>query len=411
MYTQQQQRPDSPAQQQYNRTTTPVNTARNAALSAATQYTDYSHRQLPSVEASRGTQDAPVSSSYSYADSQLANTMVQTAAPTNVSTQYNQTTATVDPMAVYDAWPEYQRQLEARRQQKAIEDAARAEEERKAEEIRKEEERRKAEEEEKVRQAQAAAAPPKAKKTPASKKNQTQQPAAVNAAASASVDEAPGGPEEQLEAEIRAMMSKMRELNSKDPALLARIWEEERRAKAPKSPTVQAKATPQPASAPPAQPSTPQIANQGKKAVPKENASSVARPAATASVAMPVTVARPQPQAQAVAVASGHATGNTIWPPEKKAHLAQAASAYLNAQNPNNPIAPERVLSMLDGNPSYIELCEQLEGMSIKLERAAFAKNLLTAVPDVNSASKQKTQPLTAQANGIAVQPIQVPPP
>ncbi|KAF2652858.1 hypothetical protein K491DRAFT_680978 [Lophiostoma macrostomum CBS 122681] len=416
MYTQQQQRPDSPAQQQYNRTTTPVNTARNAALSAATQYTDYSHRQLPSVEPSRGNQNTPASSSYSYADNQMANTMVQTAAPTNVSEQYNQTTATVDPMAVYDPWPVIQRQQEARRQQKAIEDAARAEEERKAEEIRQEEEKRKAEEEERVRQAQAAAAPTKAKKTQASKKNQNhQQLMAPAIGAAAAIDEALGEPGNALEAEIRAMMSKMRELNSKDPQLLARIWEEERRAKAPKSPTVQAKATPQPATAPPAQASTPQVANQRKKAVPKENGTSMARATPTAPVVTPVvtpvTLARPQAQAQAVAVSSARTIGNTIWPPEKKTQLAQAAAAYLNAQNPNTPIAPERVLSMLDGNPSYIELCEQLEAMSVKLDRAAFAKNLLTAVPDVNSASKQKAQPSTPQVNGVAVQPIQVPPP
>jgi hypothetical protein len=293
-------------------------------------------------------------------------------------------------MAVYDPWPEYQRKQEALRAHKAIEDAARAEEERVAAEARKAEEAKKLEESRR-QEAQAAASQPKqkakkAQKQPQSSAETTQAPA-----------EASASPEDALEAEIRAMMAKMRELNSKDPALLARIWEEERKAKAsPKSPTVQNKATAQPT--PAAQASTPQVANQRKKAVPKDSASvSAAKP--PTPIPTPVAPAR----SQAPPSGSRHG-GNTIWPPEKKAQLASAAAGYLNSQNPSSPVDAARILIMLNGNPSYIELCEQLERMGLKLDRAAFAKNLLTAVPDVNSTTR-KTAP-----QPVPVQRAQVPP-
>ena len=70
---------------------------------------------------------------------------------------------------------------------------------------------------------------------------------------------------------------------------------------------------------------------------------------------------------------------------------------------------------MLDRNPSYIKLCEQLERMDLRLDRAIFAKTLLTAVPDVNSTSRMKSTQglLTSQISGttalkLAVAPIAV---
>jgi hypothetical protein len=81
--------------------------------------------------------------------------------------------------------------------------------------------------------------------------------------------------------------------------------------------------------------------------------------------------------------------GSTIWPADKKTQLAAAAAAYLNALNPGRPLTSERICDILDGNPSYIVLCEILEAMGLKLDRAAFAKNLLTAVPDINRTNNQ----------------------
>ncbi|KAF2793054.1 hypothetical protein K505DRAFT_245279 [Melanomma pulvis-pyrius CBS 109.77] len=396
------QRSASPVPPPYaHRTTTPIDSGRSVAVGPANQYHGSSRRHLPTVEAPRNTQTTGMPTSYSYAESQVPTPVVQTT-PT-ISEQYNQNAVTVDPMAVYDPWPQYQRKQEALRAQKAIEDDARAEEERKAEEARLEEER-KTEEEERARHPIPVALPPtelKSKEAQPNKKPQKQQSTASDAGSSNSggtTQESYDDPAAKLEAEIRAMMAKMRELNGKDPALLARIWEEERRSKAPKSPTPQ-----------PVQVSVPQTANHRKKAVSKEASDT----AAIATKPLPPTSIQPAPsipKAQATA-SSARPAGNTIWPPEKKSQLAKAAAVYLKAQNPSKPLDADKILIMLDSNPSYIELCERLETLGLKLDRAAFAKSLLTAVPDVNSASRHSAPRAPPMAsNGTVVQRVQAPP-
>lgn len=377
-YNQQHPRSASPAQPY---SAAPASSAKSAIQIPATsqQHVDYNRRQLSSAESSRASNNSAASNAYNYTNNPVvAPPSIVSAPSVSVPDTYSAQSTTVDPMAVYDPWPEYQRKQDVIRAQQLAEDAARAEEEtileeaRKAEEQKKEEERKRKEEEEQLRQP-----PPKAK----GKKGQ-KQPASIAKASSAAPALA-GGPGGALELEIRAVMAKMRELNSKDPALLARIWEEERRAKAPKSPATQTKSTPQTSVAPLAQAmpvSTPQVANSREKTAPREgNAASPAKPISVQ--ALPV-----KPPASA---ASNQPGGNTIWPPEKRAHLATAAVAFLNTHNPSFSLDRSRILSMLDSNPSYIQLCEQLEHMGLKVDRAAFAKNLLTAVPDVNSASRK----------------------
>lgn len=366
-----QQRTASPTQTQYGQhnATTASRNASMAAAGTSQQYSNY-NRQLPDVDSSRSVHAAQSSTSYTPRPPAPIVPPILPEPTTNYST-------TVDPTAVYDPWPEIQRQ-------QAIRDAERAERERKEEEARKErelveeEERKQEEAEEEARQAQIAASQPK----PRAKKAQKQQ-ASVPAEAS----DAPAAGSD-LEAEIRAMMAKMRELNGKNPALLARIWEEERRTKAPnKSPTVTTKPAPQPAVAPPAKVPTPPIANQRKKATPRESFSTPA--------AKPPTPA-PARGPAATPVRTG---GYTIWPPEKKLELAKAAAHYLTTKNPERPLKAGQILQMLDGNPSYVELCEQLEQMGFKLDRSIFAKSLLLAVPDVNSASRKSAlQPVPPAA-------------
>jgi hypothetical protein len=379
MYCQEQHqpRPASPAPRQYsNNPSAHPSSARNVAMPAGVsqQYTDYDRRQLASVEASRTIPAPAPSTSYNY-NAPTANPPGPIVPPVSgVATTYtSQGSTTVDPMAVYDPWPEYQRKQEALRAQKAAEDAARGEEEWIAEEARKIDEDKKEE-------ARNAVTRPK-----------QQKPAAESVSAAL---EAPSATAEALETEMRAMMAKMRELNGKDPALLARIWEEERRTKAlPKSPTVQNKATTQASTvtaSPAVQANTPRTANQRKKTAPKETHSTSLHKA-PAPIPAPAPVASIRPQIQAVP--NTRPSGNTIWPPEKKAHLAAAAATYLSTQNPTKPVYTAQILNMLDGNPSYIELCQQLELMGLRLDRAAFAKNLLTAVPDVNSTTR-KAAPL-----------------
>lgn len=380
-----QQRTASPAQIQYSQSNaTPAN--RNAAMAAAgtsQQYTDYSCRPLLDVDNLRFSHAMPPSTS----DTPRPPAPIAQPPASNIPESYAGSSTTVDPTAVYDPWPEYQRQ-------QAIRDAERAEKERKEEEVCKEkewieeEERKQKEAEEEASQAQIAASRPK----PSAKKAHKQQTPSPSAAL-AEASEAPTGASD-LEAEIRAMMAKMRELNGKDPQLLARIWEEERRVKAPNtSPTVTTEPAPRPAIVPPAQVPTPPVANQRKKATPRE------------VLGTPVVKLATPAQAQAVPVRAPAATpvrtgGNTIWPAEKKLELAKAAAHYLSMKNADRPLGAEQILQMLNGNPSYIELCEQLEQMGFKLDRSVFAKSLLLAVPDVNAASRktalQPVPPATA---------------
>ncbi|CBX92708.1 hypothetical protein LEMA_P054140.1 [Plenodomus lingam JN3] len=428
VYNQQQEHSASPAQHQYN--ATPASSTKFSVLPAVSSqpYNDYNSRKLPGVEPARPSQPASNSTPYNHA-----------AQPASTSTSYNHTgshisgstpplqatnatvaetysnaprATTVDPSAVYDPYADIQRRAEIARAQKALEDAARAEEERiaeqarkeeriaeqarKAEQLKAEEARKRQEEEERLRRPQPK---PKAQKS-AKEQSSTAEVAAA---------ETPSDTPEALEAAMRAMMAKMRELNSKDPALLARIWEEERRGKAPKSPTMQDKPAPQVPPALTAQPvplvssvqaSATPIANSRKKTVPREP--TVPPVARTASPAQPpVTVARPHAHA-----ASNRPGGTTIWPPEKRAQLANAAVSFLAARNPTFNLDSNQILSMLNSNPSYIQLCEQLEQLGLKLDRAAFAKSLLTAVPDVNSGSRKTTsQPTPVSAHRPMVPP------
>ncbi|EUC31866.1 hypothetical protein COCCADRAFT_27481 [Bipolaris zeicola 26-R-13] len=387
---QQQQRSDSPAQSQY--TTAQANNARTATMMATAnqQYGGYGNQQVASVESSRGSQNHTPSNVNNYNTAPMPPAAPSAPTVSIADTYHTQGTTTVDPLAVYDPWPEYQRKQAAR---KAIEEAARAEEERLAAETRKiEEERRRQEESESLRQPQP--------KSNANQSQKEQQPNTVEVAAAPPAGEY--GLSDALEAEIRAMMAKMRELNSKDPSLLARIWEEERRAK-PKSQTTQSKPTPPDTAPPPAaaqstqsaHASTPQSANSEENISHRETMSTNVFKPATPVVAQAEPVRRTQTPASRPA-------GNTVWPAEKKAHLAKAAAAYLNDYNTFRKILPARIITLLNSNPSYIQLCEQLEQMEFKLDRAAFAKCLLTAVPDVNSKSRQSLPQAPA--------PVQTPP-
>lgn len=392
---QQVQRSAGPAQPTYAHSGEPsVNTTRSATNAQST-LNDYSHRQLPNLDASRGT--GTVSASYTYIDTQATASTAPAAAIT-VSDAPNQNAITVDPMAVYDPWPEYQRKQEALRVQREAEDAARMEKERQEEESRLEKQR----EEEQKQKAEEAHLAQMIRSTH-NERSATADTSLVDPA-----DAARAISRSSMEAEIRALMAKMREFNSKDPALLTRILEEERRTKAPKPPTAQTKSSTHPAQvAEPVQTGGSQAANQREKAAAKPVPAAASTKPATPVVPQPVT----KPRQPSVAPASSVTprVGNTIWPPEKKAQLASAASIYLNGRNPNSPMEPDQILAMLDRNPSYIELCEQLEAMGLSLDRAAFAKNLLTLVPDANSASRQ-LKPTPAPI-AVASQKTQIAPP
>lgn len=406
----QQQRSVSPAQTQYN--TPPASSAIPSAI-ASTSY-DYNHRKLPGVETTRAPQAPSTASSFHYTSNYPS---APTSAPPAPTVSVNETSSaqratTVDPSAVYDPYADIQRRAEIARAEKAIraektrEEAIRAQEVRIATEARKTEEqkaaeaRKRQEEDERLRQPRPQ---------PKSRNVQKQQPNTAEVATKA--PEPSETPAEDLEGAMRAMMAKMRELNSKDPAMLARIWEEERRAKAPKSPTAKDKPVlqvPVPLATQLAQPirdvppSNPPIAESREKTIAKEALTPNTAKIAT-SAQRSATPVRHKAQGQAVSNRSG---ANTIWPPEKRAQLAHAAVSFLQCRNPAFHLEPSRILRMLDSNPSYIQLCEQLEQLGLKLDRAAFAKNLLTAVPDVNSGfRKAAPQPALVPVSRPVVPP------
>lgn len=336
--------------------------------------------------------------------------------------------ATVDPSQVYDYRAEQQRkaQVEAERRRK-IEEAEKArkpEEDRNtAERIAKEDEARKAEE---FKRAVAAKKEENARKAEMRKKAREEKAASKKAATalqrmastdSAEASTAPVAPAEtDEEAEMRAMFAKMREFNKKNPSMLAKLWEEERRtAQSQPSQAAKATATQQPRT-------TSQPQTESSSAVPPPEYHGLPPPT---TGYRPFDKARPSPKslgksketttAPAVQTPSGvqsldnrgHTSAapvngtkpppqkDSIWPAGKKAVLGEAAAKWLAAQpgNAGKNITKEAIIPKLDANPPYIELCASLEASGWVLDRAAFARTLLSAVPDgMNGRQQQPAQ-------------------
>jgi hypothetical protein len=89
------------------------------------------------------------------------------------------------------------------------------------------------------------------------------------------------------------------------------------------------------------------------------------------------------------------------WPEPRRRAVAIAAIHLLKALpgNENNSIIAQDIASMLERNPSYLDLCSALELRGLKFQRSAFAKDLLKHVPDLNgsTSSQGQTQPSIPQ--------------
>ncbi|EXJ94303.1 hypothetical protein A1O1_02697 [Capronia coronata CBS 617.96] len=98
--------------------------------------------------------------------------------------------------------------------------------------------------------------------------------------------------------------------------------------------------------------------------------------------------------------------GGTIWPEEKRNALAEAAVRSLTAlpENSGVQISPADIHAMLDKNPSYLDLCEMLEGKGLRFNRGHFARQLLSNVPYLNGSSAKTVQ---SQPHPPALQPGQ----
>lgn len=315
---------------------------------------------------------------------------------------------TVDPSHVYDPWPEQQRkikQLEEKRRVEAAVRAEREEKERKAEEEKNriEDERERAQEvsmeAEKERNRQRhlevnrileetsrrqRAQENILARVAARRDNPPSRPSVSNEPP-AQPSQPAGGPvangSDQLEIEMLAMFQKMREYNAKNPTLLARLWEQERQSHIAEaqSPTPAAAALP----ARPTPSTTPVISTAPSTM--SRGPRGHADPASTTNTAFSSTSAiSSKPGPKPPAAQAGPASA--IWPPGKKVHLAEAAAKWLNAkpENAHKHISAERIVELLNKNPSYLTLCETLEHIGLAVDRAAFARALLSSVPDIN---------------------------
>ncbi|KAK7606764.1 hypothetical protein JOL62DRAFT_510116 [Phyllosticta paracitricarpa] len=347
---------------------------------------DYSSRQLPNI--AQVTQTGTSAASYQWTGGQQSQT---TAAD-------QRGFETVDPTQIYDPWPEIQRKREALRAAKELEERAQRQEEerRQAEERRQVEDRRQAEQQRQqeehllavAAQQQAAQSTAKAKKRANTKSKMSR--AADNPTPLSAAE----GDTEDTEAQIRELMAKMRVLNSKDPTTLARIWEEERRTQSPR-PQNQPQAQPARQTATPAAPTN-------RPPPPTDHPQQAPTPRQPSGPAVSHAPKPPQPQMK-----PPPPSGNTMWPADKKDQISKAASNWLNAmpENADKQVTPEEICTLLNRNPKYIELCQWLESTGLKLERASFARSLLSAVPDINQASTRAQPPVATQANGVVNSP------
>lgn len=104
-------------------------------------------------------------------------------------------------------------------------------------------------------------------------------------------------------------------------------------------------------------------------------------------------------QAPAASAAQGNVPqANThLWPPGKKGLLAEIAACWLHSMNPQRVVTTSEILERLDLNPNYVQLCESLEAIGLRFERAAFAREILR---DISPASATKVPPIALRAMG-----------
>ncbi|KAK6418205.1 hypothetical protein LTR95_017227, partial [Oleoguttula sp. CCFEE 5521] len=419
-----------------NTASTPNNSSYQSAYNTAPQSQSQTQPQryaspLQAVQAqqhqSGHSKQASLGSSHQPSPLMNSHQPVHQASHRQQSEPVESTSTTVDPSQVYDfrAEREKKARIEAEKQRKIDEEKAarKAEEDRLAAQTRKMKDiRRKAEE-----QAARVAAEAKrvsdvdapAKEVAQNRKHEQRRKAQEETRQSATaataltqmasskapapedppVPEMPGATPEEIE--MRMMFQKMREFNAKNPTMLAKLWEEERRSHGASQSPQQAKAT----VAPPSRPATakgPSTAAPAASTPALSTPSSVpTAPGTSAKFIAFKPFSRPKPAPPT------HLTGtpattkkpatSSLWPPGKKDVLAELAAKWLTSKNPDKPMTKSDLLARLDQNPNYVELCQSLENVGLKFERAGFAKQLLQAVP---GGSSSKSPASTNGASG-----------
>ncbi len=97
--------------------------------------------------------------------------------------------------------------------------------------------------------------------------------------------------------------------------------------------------------------------------------------------------------------------GSTIWPQGNKRGLAEAARLALTSGriNAGRTISTDEILMLLDGNPSYTELCESLERRGFIIDRGHFARTLLSAVSGADALPAQQSSMMNRQVGANRV--------
>lgn len=435
-------------------------TSRPGQQHASSQQPQLSNRQNANSPAQRSISRNSLPAPNTNQNIQRANPAAATS-PTSISPEV-QAPTTVDPSHVFNHQEFQRRQAEAAAKKAAEEQA------------------RKAAEAEETRKASEAAAALK----------QVSESRSSNAETSR---------EEQMAAEMRQMIEKMRDYKSKDPSLFTQIWEQVKKThpagSIPAAPPISAKdipaseqtsrvngvLSPSPAPSPgidglpdlgkfpaqrrrrggkndsparkrkskgdakpvkpppqvnglppgpPIDPAIIEASNQSQvqgvplaKAVdqPAEDRQLIyvsgrvprgSHQADTNSQALP-PISTYSGSAAAPGSAKTSAPGKTAWPEHKKWDLAVAAKNILLAMPVNSTkaksIDPEQILSYLNTNPSYEELCQMIESKGVIIERGHFARCLLEAVPGMGAGMqanrRSAADSVTAQANGATPAP------
>lgn len=369
----------------------------------------------------------------------------------------------IDPSQVFNP---YHREHERRRKE-----AAEAELRKQQEEVRrkKEEAEKQAEQEAAAKAAAAAAEAAKTKQvqkrsrrknTPKAKKQPENAP--VN-------DAAPVSAEEDMAAQMKLMMDKMKEFRQQDPGMFQKLWDDMRKgggnvptstgssaapatspqisqqavAQSP-APINAAQSTPQPGvpsaagpsgtpaskrkepKAPPQHPPgvDPSVPLNGWKVIVEDNPQGLPdlgrfpaerrirgtyqKQAGDKTEKAPRTPAPsgPVPTQPLPARAAG---GGVEWPEDKREALAKAAIEALKADKANESIeiTTQDINAMLDQNPNYIDLCDLLEKKGLQFHRGQFARQLLASVPDLSKV--QKADPPTIVRPPVPPQHMQLP--
>lgn len=86
----------------------------------------------------------------------------------------------------------------------------------------------------------------------------------------------------------------------------------------------------------------------------------------------------------------------TVWPEAYRRVLAAQAIQFLKSdpRHESLSISETEVIGILEGNPSYIALCQVIEARGFIFDRAQLARSLITNVPSLSTSNRESQPPL-----------------